>query len=87
MTMRRLDTRSGCAPGCGGRGASRTDRGYGRMEGLDPEFSALWISRRERGVVTDKPTFSSHTVPASTASDKSTAAFKPAGYERVLTRV
>ena len=42
---------------------------------------------RERGVVTDKPTFSSNTVPTSTASDKITAAFKPAGYERVLTRV
>ena len=42
---------------------------------------------RERGVVTDKPTFSSNTVPTSTINDKITAAFKPAGYERVLTRV
>ena len=42
---------------------------------------------RERGVVTDKPTFSSNTVSTSTTNDKITAAFKHAGYERVLTRV
>ena len=37
--------------------------------------------------VKKKRTFSSNTVPTSTTNDKITAAFKPAGYERVLTRV
>ena len=55
--------------------------------GNDARQTATGRVGREHDVVTDKPTFSSNTVPTSTASNKITAAFKPAGYERVLTRV
>ena len=40
-----------------------------------------------RGVVTDKPTFSSISFPISTASAKISAASKLIRYERVVTRV